>query len=323
VQDQQKLKFLDWRPEFVKLFAITIVIIFHIYFYTAHLVSGYTNPLVLLGGIAIGGFMVCSGYVHGLKEEFTQGSPILPRDYGNYLKKRFLRLFIGYYIALLLVFGAKLVAGFSIVVSSSETLVYGFSNPIYITPQSLALDLSGLWPLLTGNSGGIWPEGWFISAIMILCMLYPFLRKLYASRKNLFYLLIGLTIGIRIVVVLWFDPNWAYYFPLAWTAEFSTGIIIGNYVRKINRPQPSLSSYQKIIIQVAARVWPLYLVHIAVVIFLPYTISLWQILLAAGAIILLAEIFFRILRLINTRFENRPEQSYAPFKLTSNPRKLV
>jgi len=292
---------VDWRPELVRLLSITVVIIFHIEFYTQTLENNYSNPLVLLGGLAIGAFMVCSGYVNGLKDEFSQPGSLTGKTYEIYVKKRFLRLYLGYFLAVNIVFLAKFLAGYTITFSLSGALEFGLTNPLHLTPASLALDYSTLWPLVTGYSGGIWPEGWFVSAVIMLSLIYPFLRRLYSLNKFYLYSLIGVTIVLRVIIGYTINPNYAYYFPFAWTAEFSIGILLGTYIRESNHLASHPATYQKIIISLAIRVWPLYLIHMAIIVFMQTYYSPLAIILLTLLIFAATEVFYRLLQFLTKR----------------------
>jgi Acyltransferase family len=292
---------VDWRPELVRLLSITVVIIFHIEFYTQTLDSSYSNPLVLLGGVAIGAFMVCSGYVHGLKNEFCQPGSLNGKTYKIYVKKRFLRLYLGYFLAINIVFLAKFLAGYTITFSLSGPLVFLSTNSLHLTPASLALDYSTLWSLVTGYSGGIWPEGWFVSAVIMLSLIYPLLRRIYSLNKFYLYSIIAVTIVLRVIIGYTVNPNYAYYFPFSWTAEFSIGILLGNYIRENNHLVSHSASYQKIIISLAARVWPLYLIHMAIIVFMQTYYSPLDIILLTLLIFAATEGFYHLLQFLSKR----------------------
>ena len=174
-EDKEKKKFakMDWRIELARIIAIGIIIIFHILLFTEWVGRAEfhkTWPFV----IALGCFFYCSGNVQGLKDEFNKPGSLTIKKYFKYVKNRFLRLYIGYYLGLGGFLIAKLIAG----------------KPIIITPWTLFLDLTSLWPLLTGNAGGIWPEGWFVGALLLVSLIYPFLRRMKKNRpqKESFFL---------------------------------------------------------------------------------------------------------------------------------------
>ena len=290
---------MDWRPEAIRIPSIFIVIAGHMLFYTHYLINDARNPLVWLGGLAIGAFMACSGYVHGLKDEFNKPGSLNRATYGKFFKNRFLGLYIGYYLAVIVVLIAKLWAGYTVTFSWSGNLTFGVSPNMTITPLSLFLDLTCTWPLFTLNLGGLWPEGWFVCALMILSLAYPMFRRLYSMNKYYLYLIMIVTLIIRLIVIIAINANYAYYFPFAWTAEFSLGIIIGDRIYKKGGASPPHASYQRIIIGIAARVWPLYLFHMAAVVFMPDYAPLKDFLITVLIILVLAEIFHRILTQIN------------------------
>ncbi|MHA1129796.1 MAG: acyltransferase family protein [Candidatus Helarchaeota archaeon] len=296
---------MDWRPQSIRLFAIFIVIIGHMLFTTHYLINDARFPLVWLGGVAIGFFMACSGYVHGLKDEFNKSGTLNYKSYVKFFKSRFLRLYIGYYLALIVVLIAKILAGYTVIFSFSKPLPFNHPNPMPITPASLALDLTCMWPFLTLNIGGIWPEGWFICAMIILSLTYPLLRRIYSINKNYLYTIIIGTFIFRMIILICINANYAYYFPYAWVAEFGIGIILGDKVRLKGGPKPPDTAYKRFFIKAAERVWPLYLFHMAAVVFMPSYAPLKDFLITALVVLVLMEIFYRILRVINNQLKGK------------------
>ncbi|MFX1293388.1 MAG: acyltransferase family protein [Promethearchaeota archaeon] len=311
---------LDWKPQGIRLFSILVVVVGHTLFYTGYLINDAKYPLVWFGGVAIGCFMACSGYVHGLKDEFNKTGSLNISTYGKFFKKRLFRLYIGYYIALFVILVAKIVAGFSFYFTTSEPIDFGPNNPIQITPISLFLDLTCMWPLFTASTGGIWAESWFICAMMVLSLTYPLLRRLNSINKYYLYLVIIITLIFRFYIIFAINANLAYYFPLAWTAEFSLGIIIGDRVCKKGGPIPPTAPYQHRINAAAERVWPLYLFHMVPVVFMTPLIVVgdiviprapfWEFLLVIPAILITAEVFHRILTLINNKLGDKNKKIY-------------
>jgi len=292
---------MDWRPESIRIASICIIVLGHMLLTTGYIVNDASNPLVWVAGMGIVAFVVCSSYVHALKDDFNKPGSLTLSTYWKFFKNRFLRLYIGYYIALIVIVIAKLCAGYTILFASSGLTIGGSSRaiPIIISPESLALDLSCMWPLITGLLGGLFPEAWFICAIMILSLVYPFLRRLHSINPIYLYLIIAVTLVARLLVVFFSNPNYAFHFPFAWTAEFSVGILIGNRVCKKGGPPPANALYQRILIRVATRVWPIYLFHMAGVVFMHDYAPLKDFILTFVVIIILVEFFVRILRDIN------------------------
>ncbi len=304
-EPSQKDRVMDWRPQGIRLFSIFIVVAGHMLFTTQYLVNDARHPLVWLGGIAIGFFMACSGYVHGLKDEFNKPGSVNLRSYMKFFKNRFLRLYIGYYIALIVILIAKIFAGFAPFFSITAPLPYGHHIPMAITPASLALDLTCMWPLLTLTNGGIWPEGWFICCILILSLTYPFFRRLYSINKYYLYAIIVGTLVVRMIVIIWINANYAFYFPYAWTSEFALGIIIGDRIRLGGGPKPPDKRYKRFLIKAAERVWPLYLYHMLVVVFMPKYASVGIFILTTVGVLIVMEIFYRLLNFINSQLPGK------------------
>jgi len=311
-ETHKKTGIMDWRPEAIRVPSIFVIVAGHMLFFTGYLLNDARNPLVWCGGLAIGAFMACSGYVHGLKDEFNRSGTLNRSNYIKYFKSRFLRLYIGYYLAVIVVFIAKLMAGFSVEFSTTGELVYGVSNPIYITPASLLLDITCMWPLFTANLGGIWPEGWFVCAILILSLAYPIFRRIYSINKNYLYAIMVIIIIVRLVVIVFINANYAYYFPFAWTAEFCLGMIIGNKVCRSGGPTPPSTPYQRLIISAAARVWPIYLFHMAAIVFMPEFAPIKDFFLTILVVVILTEIFYRILGIINRKLGVKQKLGVKP-----------
>jgi hypothetical protein len=290
---------MDWRPQAIRIFSIFIVVAGHMLFTTQYLVNDPRHPLVWLGGIAIGFFMACSGFVHGLKDEFNKPGVLNLKSYVKFFKNRFLRLYIGYYIALIVILIVKIFAGFAPYFSLTAPLPLLHPVPMPITPASLTLDLTCMWPLVTLANGGIWPEGWFICCILILSLTYPFFRRLYSINKKYLY---GIIIGafiMRIITIFWINATYAFYFPYAWTSEFALGIVLGDRVRLGGGPKPPDTRYKRFFIEAGKRVWPLYLYHMVVVVFMPVHASVGLFVLTSIGVLIVMEIFYRVLNFIN------------------------
>lgn len=317
---QKKEVPLDWRPQAIRIFSIFFVVVGHMLFFTQYLENdAVKEPLVWFGGLAIAFFMVCSGYVHGLKDEFNKPGALTGSSYVKFFKSRFFRLYLGYYLAIIIVIVAKLMAGFSMTFSATAGLQFGVTRDMILTPTSLILDLTCMWPLVTMNLGGLWPEGWFISAMIILSLSYPLLRKIHSMNKYYLYLIMIFTTVVRILVIIFINANYAYYFPFAWTAEFSLGIILGDRVRRGGGPKPPSASYQKVIISLGTRVWPLYLVHMAAVVFMFDYAPVKDFLFTILVFLILTEIFYRILSLINNKLGFIKKKTHPPRNRTHKP----
>lgn len=311
-KSHEKKTVMDWRPEGIRVFAIFVVVFGHMLFYSDYLINDVRNPFVWLGGIAIAAFFACSGYVHGLKDEFNKPGSLTPSKYVRFFKGRAFRLYIGYYIALVVVLGAKLMAGYGIVFSTTEPLTFLVTDPIRITPGSLILDLTCMWPFATFALGGIFPEAWFICSMLILSLTYPVLRRLYSIRKYSLYLIIIIATIFRVYMIIFVNADYAYYFPFAWTAEFSVGIIVGDHICRKGGPNPPDKAYKRFMISAAARIWPIYLFHIAVVVFISHHAPFWEFLLITLGVIVLAEGFHRLLSLIYKRGKKKRTKGEKP-----------
>jgi len=289
---------MDWRPEIIRIVSILYIVLGHMFFYTQYIINDPLNPLVWIGGIGVATFVVSSAYVHSLKDEFNKPGSLNLSSYWRFIKKRFLRLYVGYYLALGVLLVAKLWIGYTIIYSPTGLTIGGSNKsvPIQISPESLILDLTCMWPLITGLEGGIFPEAWFICAIMILSLSYPFLRRLHSINPNYLYLIIIITTVFRLIVVFSSNSAYAYHFPFAWTAEFSCGIILGNRVCMGGGPAPPDSLAKRTIIRMATRTWPIYLFHMSVVVFMIYHAPAKDFFASLLLIIMVVEFFGQILR---------------------------
>jgi len=292
IQKGRNKKRMDWRIELARIPSIIVVVIVHMQL-DSEWINGTTMPQNFLLYIAMGVFMFASGFVQGLKNEFNSPGTITKNSYLKYIKKRALRLYIGYYLALGAVFLSRIIA------------YYVISKPFpYVpTPWTIFLDLTGTWGLFSiGGCGGIWPPGWFICAIFLISLLYPFLRRLNSNNKKYLLLIIGITITIRIIVALTlYNP--AYFFPYSWISEFTIGMMIGDWSRRTGGPPIITKNYQKTIIKLGARVWPMYLCHIVPIVWISYLAGIWEFVIIFTIILPLTEVYRRLLNFINRKIK--------------------
>ena len=283
---QKKPVRLDWRVEMARIPSIIAVVIVHILLHSEW-IGNTTMPYNLFLYVAMAVFMFSSGYVRGLKKEFnTPGTPNIS-TYGKFVENRFIRLYIGYFLALGSVFLARVLA------------YYIIKKPIDVTPISIILDLTDTWNLFQPvGCGGIWPPGWFICAIFLVSLIYPFLRKLKSINKIYIYIIIGITLFFRILVALSPNPNPAYFFPFSWITEFSIGMMIGEWVNTTGGPPENTRKYQKVIIKLGSRVWAMYLCHIVPIIFISYHAQFWECVIIFIVMFPLTELYYRLLKFI-------------------------
>ena len=277
---KNRIDFMDWRIEGAKFVSILIIVYYHMLINASWVTSGVyieTWP----PAIAVGVFFYCSGYVHGLNDQFNSPGSLNPTTYNKYIKKRFFRLFLGYSLALFFVLIAKIIN----------------QKPIDYSPWALFLDFTSLRPLLTGTGGGIWLEGWFCCAIMIFSFVYPFIRMI----KRIYLIPISIIIiTIRIFIIFSPFPDPAYFFPFSWLPEFIGGMVLGDKRRRLQGgPPKNKNGFQKIIVKMGIIVWPLYLSHMIAIAFLTEFASAWQLILVGIAFIPLTIIFYFLLELIN------------------------
>ena len=113
-------------------------------------------------------------------------------------------------------------------------------------------------------------------------------------------MIVAFTIRLIFIFALSF-ADYAYYFPYAWTAEFSLGIIVGDRIRRGGGLKPPSRKYQNIIISAGSRVWPVYLVHMAAIVFMPVGAPIKDFFLTVLVFLILTEIFYRVLNFLNDK----------------------
>ncbi|MFX1298401.1 MAG: hypothetical protein ACFFD2_26545, partial [Promethearchaeota archaeon] len=74
---------------------------------------------------------------------------------------------------------------------------------------------------------------------------------------------------------------------------------VGDRTRRRGGPNPPSASYQNVMIALGARVWPLYLFHMAAVVFMAPFAPFKDFLITILVFLVLTEIFHRILSFIN------------------------
>ncbi|MHA1232320.1 MAG: acyltransferase family protein [Candidatus Helarchaeota archaeon] len=282
-------KRMDWRIEFARIPAIIVVVVVHMQLDTGWIESN-TMPQNFLLYVAMAVFMFASGFVQGLKDEFNKEGSI-SKKYSKYVKKRFIRLYSGYYLALGSVFLSRLFAYY----------IISRPFPCEFNAWTIFLDLTGTWGVFTQTGcGGIWPPGWFIGAIFIISLLYPFLRRLSSINKMYIYIIMIITVIARIIVAFTlYNP--AYFFPLVWLTEFCLGMLIGDWSRRTGGPPEVNKSYQRGIIKLGRRVWPLYLCHIVPIVWMSMYADLWEFIVVFIICLSLTELYHRILNFITPR----------------------
>ncbi|MBD3230487.1 MAG: acyltransferase family protein [Candidatus Lokiarchaeota archaeon] len=282
----------DWRIELTRILSIFAIIIIHMLIYSGWIPIGslLAWPIV----VAVGGFMYSAGFVSGLKNDFNKPDSLTFSSYFTYIKKRFLRLYIGYYIMLIFVFIARVL---------SNTL-----PPI--RPFNLFLDLTSLWCLFGPSyNGSIFAEGWFLGCIFIISAFYPFLRRIKSKNLKYMYIIIIFAAILRIGL-LFINPLLAYFPPYAWITEYSIGMLFGSRSAR-NQSVPEIpKNFKLFFAKLGKRTWALYLVHVIPILFISTLAPWWEFFLIFAVIFILLEIFYPFLNTI-TGF------------LVKNPKKIV
>ncbi|MBD3227642.1 MAG: acyltransferase family protein [Candidatus Lokiarchaeota archaeon] len=282
----KKSTVMDWRIELARIPPVIIVVIIHMLL-DSRWIGSHTSPFNIMLFVSMAVFFYASGFVHGLKKEFDSPETLNKSIYFKFVKKRFLRLYIGYYLALGTVLLSRIIAYYTI----------NQPFPFEFTPLTIFLDLVSGWGFTLSGCGGVWPPGWFICAIFMISLIYPFLRIIHSINKIYLYLIIIITIIVRIwVAITLYNP--AYFFPFAWIAEFSIGMLIGISSKSSGGPPKPTKKYQKRIITIAKRVWPMYICHIVPIVFISYLAPLWEFILIFTTIFPLTEAYYRIIEKI-------------------------
>lgn len=282
--------FIDWRIELARIPPMIIVVIVHMLLDSGYIKPNILSPFDWALFFSMATFFYISGHVQGLKNEYEASGSITKKGYLQHVKSRFLRLYPGYYIALISVYFARITA----------FLLVG--KVFIMTPWGLLLDLTSLISILGvfGTEGAIWPIGWFIFALFCIHLLYPFIRRIITAKKIYFYVLIVSAIALRISF-LFYLPIAAYFFPLSWLVEFMVGIMIGRWSASTGGPTKPRKKYQKIIIKASSRIWPMYLAHMIPIVFITpgASASLLELVIIFIAVIIMSEIYYWLLKKTN------------------------
>jgi len=281
---QQDRNAIDYQIEATRIIAIISTVIYHMILESGwFLTEGEALIAIKPVAIFMAILMFDSGFVHGIKEEFESQSSLNKSTYFSYIKKRFLRLYIGFYLAYTAVFITKFISRY----------------PMTITPYTLFFDLTNTWGLFFGTSGEIWGIGWFLCAIFWLSVLYPFIRRLLSI--SLIYVYIIITLSLCFVVFFFFTAfHVAYFHPFAWIPEFFGGVLLGRHTAlKGTRPKLATTRFQKIIIKMGARTYAIYLAHMIPIVILSYRPPIWEYIIAAIGVLILSEAFYRLLKLFD------------------------
>ncbi|TFF89163.1 MAG: hypothetical protein EU549_01595 [Promethearchaeota archaeon] len=282
----KKIDGIDWRIEFIRISAIITVVFIHMLLNSSW-IGSFTFPFNLMLFIAMALFFYASGFVHGLKNEFNSPETFNKSLYFKFVKKRYLRLYIGYYIALGTVLLSRIIAYY----------IISKPFPCEFTPINIFLDLASAWGFTINGCGGLWPPGWFILAIFMISLLYPFLRRLYSINRKYIYVIMIMTVAIRIYIAFTL-LNPAYFFPFVWITEFCIGMMIGISSKSSGGPPKPTKKYHKVIIKIAKRAWPMYICHIVAIVFISYLASIWEFIIIFIVILVLTELYYRLLEFI-------------------------
>ncbi len=98
------------------------------------------------------------------------------QSFGEYFKKRVLKLFLAYYVMIFITLIYKII----VAIVKDQNILQAI-NPIGIVIN--ALFLNGLVPIESINNQVVF-GGWFIGTLFILYMLFPLMYKIFSSKKT-------------------------------------------------------------------------------------------------------------------------------------------
>ena len=215
----------------ISLDIMRIALAFLIYLFHSHMHFNcdyyFFNDFVSLGAISMTGFFMLSGYCLHLSN-FSKDLTKLPEIKIFYLNRFFTILPAYYFIALTYT-----------IYGTAEGLVTVKENVLLFLFETLCLQstITSLFSY-SHNSGT-----WFISCIMIMYLVYPFLQELLKQMSNkakmclAFILCVILLWAPFVVIVLGFGFVSLYANPFFRLLEFTIGVIIAqiNYSEESNK----------------------------------------------------------------------------------------
>ena len=232
----------------MRIFFVLAIVYGHITFYLLKNV----NDILFMGGylpfnlyplglnnLAVYGMFFVSGAVL----EYTYKGLKSQKDYFKFLFKRFIRLYV--------IFWISLIVGIFLFI---EVLNYGLFNILF--------EFTGFYIVLGNGSGNINIMGWFIAAIMSLYIFYPLLSK-YVKKYKFIMVLLLLIISMvfRFILSTYIPIDKLYmWFPLCNIFEFGLGIYIVQ-----NKLYPTTISDNKIIITLADLSFYIFIFHIILI----------------------------------------------------------
>jgi len=234
--------------DIMRIFFVLAIVYGHITFYLLKNV----NDILFMGGylpfnlyplglnnLAVYGMFFVSGAVL----EYTYKGLKSQKDYFKFLFKRFIRLYV--------IFWISLIVGIFLFI---EVLNYGLFNILF--------EFTGFYIVLGNGSGNINIMGWFIAAIMSLYIFYPLLSK-YVKKYKFIMVLLLLIISMvfRFILSTYIPIDKLYmWFPLCNIFEFGLGIYIVQ-----NKLYPTTISDNKIIITLADLSFYIFIFHIILI----------------------------------------------------------
>ena len=178
--------------DLLKAIAITLVIEFH-FLYEIY----KDNSLRPVGFIGVSLFFILSGYI------LTRSYPKHTSFSIKWFLKRFIKIASMYYLAIisiLILFGKQTYSG------NAMDIILNF---LFLSPFSKSAEYSIISP------------AWFLTPLIGLYLLYPYLNK-YVKNEKTFLLVIFLASALFRTIV----GEWSSYSPIFFIAEFCFGIAL-------------------------------------------------------------------------------------------------
>lgn len=206
--------------DYLKGYAIFTIVLFHlITLYNFFDWPGIVKTAANFGGAGVHVFIVCSGF--GLYLSHINK----PVHYFNFLKKRFLKVYVPYMVVVL--------------VSASIPFMYGGEKVPALLSHAF---LYKMFFQTYETSFGV--QFWFISTIIQFYLVFPILTKVKERLGNNKYMLFSIVVSLvyaLAVVVLGKEGfrTWSSFF-LQYLWEFSLGMIFVDYYRKSRFKQPNI-----------------------------------------------------------------------------------
>ena len=244
------------KLDIIRCVAIILLLIAHIGQEMHHPIGkGFGIPnfyYVSLGGVAVTIFLALSGCILELK----YGNEDV--NYWDFICKRCLRIYPVYYLSLL--------TGIAVYLRNSYHATGDWiANFHKLGPSDVVLSVTGGYAFAGKWGGPFVPTSWFISLIISMYFLFPYLsRKIKSRPYSMFCMLMFTSLISRLIlgkfeIALMRPLDW---FPMCRVFEFSLGIFIAFLASaKFVKSQVVSRWSSKILVFVSEVSFPMFLVH--------------------------------------------------------------